>query len=85
MIGCKILRSLLSYTELTITSETIVCWYQGEPIQQKIWVHESGDWPLEFCMLIGRLEDIPEKFSESNNHHAELQWPVTAFCVPIFL
>ena len=23
---------------------------------------KNGDWPLEFCMVIGRLVDLPEKF-----------------------
>ena len=46
------------------------------------------DWQLrarqlQACMGIGRLVDLPEKFSESANHHAGLWLPGTKLPVPI--
>ena len=39
----------------------------------------------EFCMVIGRLGIFFLADPPINQSHAELQWPVTTFCVPIFL
>ena len=41
---------------------------QGGQSCKNMGTQKSGDWPLEFCMVIGPLVDLPEKCSESTNH-----------------
>ena len=46
---------------------------------------KSGDRPLEPRLVIGWVRTFFQEIHQFTNHHAELQWPVITFRVPIFL
>ena len=61
---------------------TALRFYQGVPVLQEFGSRKSYDWPLEFCMVIGRMGKFFREILQLAN--TELRWPVTTFHVPIF-